>query len=293
MGAQRALAAAGADLPVFAQVTVETTGTMLVGSEIGAALTALEALGVDGIGLNCATGPAEMSEHLRHLARHASIPLTCMPNAGLPMLTRDGAYYPLTPVRAGRRARRLHQRVRPRAGRRVLRHDPRAPACRRRAGARPRRPGPAPAPRAGRREHLPARAVPAGHDVPLDRRAHERQRLQGLPRGDAGRALGRVRRHRPQPDPRRRAPARRLRRLRGPRRRRRHARGRRAGSRPRRPCRWCSTPPSPPWSRRAWSSSAAARSSTSVNFEDGDGPGSRFDEDHADRRASTARPSSR
>ncbi len=97
VGAQRALAAAGADLPVFAQVTVESTGTMLVGSEIGAALTALEALGVDGIGLNCATGPAEMSEHLRHLARHASIPLTCMPNAGLPMLTRDGAYYPLTP----------------------------------------------------------------------------------------------------------------------------------------------------------------------------------------------------
>ena len=97
VGAQRALAAAGADLPVFAQVTVESTGTMLVGSEIGAALTALEALRVDGIGLNCATGPAEMSEHLRHLARHARVALTCMPNAGLPMLTRDGAHYPLTP----------------------------------------------------------------------------------------------------------------------------------------------------------------------------------------------------
>src|SRR3954451_11164354 len=97
VGAQRALAAAGTDLPVFAQVTVESTGTMLVGSEIGAALTALEALEVDGIGLNCATGPAEMSEHLRHLARHARVALTCMPNAGLPMLTRDGAHYPLTP----------------------------------------------------------------------------------------------------------------------------------------------------------------------------------------------------
>src|SRR3954451_16125509 len=97
VGAQRSLAAAGADLPIFAQVTVESTGTMLVGSEIGAALTALEALRVDGIGLNCATGPAEMSEHLRHLAKHSRVPVTCMPNAGLPMLTRDGASYPLTP----------------------------------------------------------------------------------------------------------------------------------------------------------------------------------------------------
>ena len=55
------------------QVTVETTGTMLLGSEIGAALTALEPLGIDVIGLNCATGPAEMSEHLRHLSRHARV----------------------------------------------------------------------------------------------------------------------------------------------------------------------------------------------------------------------------
>jgi 5-methyltetrahydrofolate--homocysteine methyltransferase len=98
VGAQRALRAAGADLPVFAQVTVETTGTLLVGSEIGAALTTLEALGIDGIGLNCATGPAEMSEHLRHLARHARIPVSCMPNAGLPLLGKNGAEYPLSPA---------------------------------------------------------------------------------------------------------------------------------------------------------------------------------------------------
>jgi 5-methyltetrahydrofolate--homocysteine methyltransferase len=97
IGAKRAVAAAGRDVPVLAQVTVETSGTMLLGSEIGAALVTLEALGIDGIGLNCATGPAEMSEHLRHLARHATVPLTCMPNAGLPELTRDGARYPLTP----------------------------------------------------------------------------------------------------------------------------------------------------------------------------------------------------
>ncbi|MFC9396445.1 methionine synthase [Streptomyces sp. NPDC057027] len=98
LGCKRALAEAGLDLPVFAQVTVETTGTMLLGSEIGAALTALEPLGIDMIGLNCATGPAEMSEHLRHLARHARVGLSCMPNAGLPVLGKDGAHYPLGPA---------------------------------------------------------------------------------------------------------------------------------------------------------------------------------------------------
>src|SRR5918996_3486466 len=96
IGARRAMTAAGADLPLLVNVTVETTGTMLLGTEIGAALTALEPLGVDFVGLNCATGPAEMSEHLRHLARHASAGIACMPNAGLPQLTADGAHYPLT-----------------------------------------------------------------------------------------------------------------------------------------------------------------------------------------------------
>jgi len=97
IGARRAVAAAGATVPVIAHVTVETTGTMLLGSEIGAALTALEPLGIDLIGLNCATGPAEMSEHLRYLSQHARVPLSVMPNAGLPELTPDGAVYPLTP----------------------------------------------------------------------------------------------------------------------------------------------------------------------------------------------------
>jgi 5-methyltetrahydrofolate--homocysteine methyltransferase len=98
LGAKRALAYAGRDVPVIVHVTVETTGTMLLGSEIGAALTSLEPLGIDMIGLNCATGPAEMSEHLRHLARHAQIGVSCMPNAGLPQLTSTGAVYPLQPV---------------------------------------------------------------------------------------------------------------------------------------------------------------------------------------------------
>ncbi|MFF8836329.1 methionine synthase [Streptomyces sp. NPDC015130] len=98
IGARRALDWVGVDLPVIVQVTVETTGTMLLGSEIGAALTALEPLGIDMIGLNCATGPAEMAEHLRHLSRHARIPISVMPNAGLPVLTADGAHYPLSPA---------------------------------------------------------------------------------------------------------------------------------------------------------------------------------------------------
>ncbi|WP_125264616.1 methionine synthase [Streptomyces alboflavus] len=96
LGARRALDATGATVPLICSVTVETTGTMLLGSEIGAALTALEPLGIDMIGLNCATGPAEMSEHLRYLARHSRVPILCMPNAGLPVLGKDGAHYPLT-----------------------------------------------------------------------------------------------------------------------------------------------------------------------------------------------------
>ncbi len=87
-GARRALTALGADLPIFVNVTIETAGTMLLGTEIGAALTALEPLDIDAIGLNCGTGPTEMSEHLRHLSRNAQVKLVCMPNAGLPELTR-------------------------------------------------------------------------------------------------------------------------------------------------------------------------------------------------------------
>ncbi|MEV6576257.1 methionine synthase [Streptomyces sp. NPDC051577] len=96
IGARRAMEALGVSVPLICSVTVETTGTMLLGSEIGAALTALEPLGIDMIGLNCATGPAEMSEHLRYLARNSRIPLSCMPNAGLPVLGKNGAHYPLS-----------------------------------------------------------------------------------------------------------------------------------------------------------------------------------------------------
>ena len=97
LGARKALDASGRDLPLLVSLAFETTGTMLLGSEVGAALTALEPLGIDMIGLNCSTGPAEMSEHLRYLSRHSRVPLLCMPNAGLPVLGKDGAHFPLDP----------------------------------------------------------------------------------------------------------------------------------------------------------------------------------------------------
>jgi 5-methyltetrahydrofolate--homocysteine methyltransferase len=97
IGARRAAADFSPGALIIVQVTIETTGVMLLGSEIGAALTALEPLGIDMIGLNCATGPGEMSEHLRYLSAHSPVPISCEPNAGLPELTADGARYPLTP----------------------------------------------------------------------------------------------------------------------------------------------------------------------------------------------------
>ncbi|MGH8918650.1 MAG: homocysteine S-methyltransferase family protein, partial [Actinomycetes bacterium] len=97
IGCRRAMADAGRDVPLQVQVTIETTGRMLVGSEIGAALTALDAVRPDVIGLNCATGPAEMSEHLRYLAAHARTPISVQPNAGLPSVVDGQMHYDLTP----------------------------------------------------------------------------------------------------------------------------------------------------------------------------------------------------
>jgi 5-methyltetrahydrofolate--homocysteine methyltransferase len=94
-GCRQAMDETNNDIVLIAQVTVETTGTMLLGSEIGAALNALEPMGIDLIGLNCATGPTEMSEHLRYLSKNAKIAISVMPNAGLPQLGPNGASYPL------------------------------------------------------------------------------------------------------------------------------------------------------------------------------------------------------
>ena len=96
-GCRQAISESDRDIMLIAQVTVETTGTMLLGSEIGAALNTLEPMGIDLIGLNCATGPTEMSEHLRYLSKNAKIAISVMPNAGLPVLGANGASYPLGP----------------------------------------------------------------------------------------------------------------------------------------------------------------------------------------------------
>jgi 5-methyltetrahydrofolate--homocysteine methyltransferase len=96
-GCRQAISETERDIVLIAQVTVETTGTMLLGSEIGAALNTLEPMGIDLIGLNCATGPTEMSEHLRYLSKNAKVAISVMPNAGLPVLGANGASYPLGP----------------------------------------------------------------------------------------------------------------------------------------------------------------------------------------------------
>ena len=97
-GAKLARAEAGTDTPIFVQVTVETTGTLLVGPDIAAAATVIHALDVPLIGLNCATGPQEMSEHVRWLAANWPGLISVQPNAGLPELVDGKTHYPLDPA---------------------------------------------------------------------------------------------------------------------------------------------------------------------------------------------------
>jgi 5-methyltetrahydrofolate--homocysteine methyltransferase len=93
----RAMVRHGRVVPIQAQVTIELTGRMLPGTEIGAALTSLVPMGIDLIGLNCATGPVEMYEPLRTLAENSPIPISCLPNAGLPSVVDGLMHYDLTP----------------------------------------------------------------------------------------------------------------------------------------------------------------------------------------------------
>jgi 5-methyltetrahydrofolate--homocysteine methyltransferase len=96
-GAKRARAAAGKDIPIIVRVTVETTGTLLVGADIAAAATIVHALDVPIIGLNCATGPREMAEHVKWLGDNWPGHISIQPNAGLPELIGGHTHYPLTP----------------------------------------------------------------------------------------------------------------------------------------------------------------------------------------------------
>jgi 5-methyltetrahydrofolate--homocysteine methyltransferase len=93
-----AMRAAGVRLPIQVQVTLEATGTMLLGSEIGAALAVLECFDPDILGLNCATGPAEMNDAVRFLCQNSTRPISVLPNAGLPQNEGGVAVYKLTPA---------------------------------------------------------------------------------------------------------------------------------------------------------------------------------------------------
>jgi 5-methyltetrahydrofolate--homocysteine methyltransferase len=97
IGVLDALRKAGKRLPVTVQVTLQESGTMLLGTEIGAALTALEPLDVDIIGLNCATGPVEMNDAVRYLAVNSTKEVSVLPNAGLPVNEGGQAVFKLTP----------------------------------------------------------------------------------------------------------------------------------------------------------------------------------------------------
>ena len=96
-GAKIAIDEMNADCPIIVSVTLETSGTLLVGSDLSAIVATLVPLGIDALGLNCATGPDGMRSHLNELSSISPLPITCMPNAGLPVLTDNGAYYPLSP----------------------------------------------------------------------------------------------------------------------------------------------------------------------------------------------------
>jgi len=97
IGVLEAMRKSGKRLPVTVQVTLQESGTMLLGTEIGAALTALEPFDVDAIGLNCATGPKEMNDAVRYLALNSTKQVSVLPNAGLPQNEGGHAVYKLTP----------------------------------------------------------------------------------------------------------------------------------------------------------------------------------------------------
>lgn len=97
-GCKRALAEAGSDIPIMVQVTVETTGTLLVGADIATAATVVHALDVPVLGINCATGPHEMAEHVKVLSENWPGRISVQPNAGLPELVDGAARYPLQPA---------------------------------------------------------------------------------------------------------------------------------------------------------------------------------------------------
>ena len=188
-GARRAMKAAGRRLPIQTQVTIELTGTMLPGTEVGAALRARAAMDVDVIGLNCATGPAEMFEPLHHLSSHSAIPVSCLPNAGLPSVVDGAMHYDLTPDQLAE----FHRQFVSELGITVIggccgttpaHLAAVVEAC---AGLTPaaRHPNPSPVPPPSTPRSPLTRSI-----VPGRRREDQRQRLEALPGGHARKLLG-------------------------------------------------------------------------------------------------------
>ncbi len=189
---RRAMQAAGRQVPMQVQVTMETTGRMLVGSEIGAALVTIAAMKPDVLGINCATGPAEMQEHLRYLSQHSPLPISVLPNAGLPSIVDGRTHYDLTPEQLAEFHRRHVAELgvavvggccgtTPEHLRQVVEAVTRSRAGATRAEVR-----------AERLVDLQPGHDRAGPQLPHHRRAHQRQRLQGVSRCDARRRLGHV-----------------------------------------------------------------------------------------------------
>ena len=96
-GIYQAFSETGQNLPIQAQVTMDTTGRMLLGTDIGAVLSILEGMGIDAVGLNCSTGPEHMREPIRYLGQQSALPISCIPNAGLPLNVDGQAVYPMEP----------------------------------------------------------------------------------------------------------------------------------------------------------------------------------------------------
>ena len=134
IGVLEAMRKAGKRLPVQVQVTLQESGTMLLGTEIGAALTALEPFEVDAIGLNCATGPKEMNDAVRYLGLNSTKEVSVLPNAGLPQNEGGHAVYKLSPGGIGGVSQAFREGLRCAHRGRMLRDDARASESRRRCG---------------------------------------------------------------------------------------------------------------------------------------------------------------
>jgi 5-methyltetrahydrofolate--homocysteine methyltransferase len=97
IGCKRAAAQSTRTIPIMMHVTLDPHGRMLLGTDIGSALVTLEAMGTDVIGINCSTGPEEMRDSIRFLSKHSRIPISCLPNMGIPKNVEGIAVYPLDP----------------------------------------------------------------------------------------------------------------------------------------------------------------------------------------------------